>query len=113
MRKTIIIILILGVLAGISGYYYYQKNIYSQGLLKLEILGEEQVGAFDEIEYLVKYKNNGNTVLEEAKLIFQYPENSLPVNEKSQRIEKTLEDIYPGEEKTVSFKVNSSLFCTS
>ena len=104
MKKIIIFILILGILAGILGYYYYQKNIYSKEILKLEILGSEEVQAFEEIEYVVKYKNNGNTTLEEPALIFQYPENSLPTNEKSQRVEKALEDIYPGEEKTLSFK---------
>ena len=104
MKKIIIFILILGILVGISGYYYYQRNIYSKEILKLEILGSEEAQAFEEIEYLVKYKNNGNTALEDVELIFQYPENSLPTNEKSSRVEKTLEDIYPGEEKTISFK---------
>lgn len=70
----------------------------------MEILGQEEAQAFEEIEYLVKYKNNGNIALEEPKLIFQYPENSLTINEESQRAVKELEDIYPGEEKTISFK---------
>lgn len=104
MKKIIIFILFLGTLVGICGYYYYQKNIYSKETLKLEILGPQDSQAFQEIEYLVKYKNNGNTALEEPELIFQYPENSLPTNESSKRIVRQLEDIYPGEEKTISFK---------
>ena len=73
----------------------------------MEILGPSESQAFEEVEYLVKYKNNGNVVLEEAQLTFQYPENSLPVDGQSQngeRVIKPLEDIYPGEEKTISFK---------
>ncbi len=104
MKKFILFILMLGILVGIFGYYYYQKNIYSKEVLKLEILSQQEVQAFEEVEFLVKYKNNGNITLEEPKLIFQYPENSLIINDNSQRVMKELEDIYPGEEKTISFK---------
>lgn len=104
MRKIITFFLISGALIGAFGFYYYQRNVYSKEILKLEILGSEETQAFDEIEYVVKYKNNGNTVLEEPILTFQYPENSFPSDNNSKRLEKTLEDIYPGEEKTLSFK---------
>ncbi len=105
MKKIIIFILILGVTAGILGFYYYQKNIYSKEVLKLEILGPEETQAFEEIEYLVKYKNNGNITLEEPEMIFQFPENSLPSDGETLTVVKDMEDIYPGEEKTISFKV--------
>jgi len=105
MKKIIIFILILGAAAGILGFYYYQKNIYSKEVLKLEILGPEETQAFEEIEYLVKYKNNGNITLEEPELIFQFPENSLPSDGETLTVVKDMEDIYPGEEKTISFKV--------
>lgn len=104
-NKFIIFVLIFGVFLAISGYYFYQKNIYSREVLRLEILGKEEPQAFEEFEYLVKYKNNGNIALEEAQLIFQFPEGALIVNEQAQnRAMKPLEDIYPGEERTVSFK---------
>lgn len=104
MKKLIIFIFIVGLAMGLLGYYYYQRNTYSKEVLKMEILGTEEIQAFDEIEYLVKLKNNGNVVLEEPELIFQYPEDSLPTNENSKRVEKSLEDIYPGQEMTISFK---------
>ena len=104
MKKTILFILILGLLAGILGYYFYQRNIYSKEVLKLEILGPQEVQAFQEFEYAVRYKNNGDVTLEAARLIFQYPENSLLENEKSPRVEIPLDDIYPGQERIVSFK---------
>ena len=105
MKKIIIFVLILGAAAGILGFYYYQKNIYSKEVLKLEILGREEAQAFEEIEYLVKYKNNGNITLEEPEMIFQFPENSLPSDGETLTVVKDMEDIYPGEEKTISFKV--------
>jgi len=105
MKKFIFVILIVGFLIGVLGYFY-QKNIYSKEVLKLEILGPEEISAFQEMEYSVKYKNNGDIVLEEAKLIFQYPENSLLEEGKPQRIEIPLDDIYPGQERTLSFKTH-------
>jgi hypothetical protein len=103
-NKFTTFILISVLLAGIFGYYYYQKNIYSREVLRVEILGKEEPQALEEFEYLVKYKNNGNIVLESAQLIFQFPEGSLPVNENSPRAIRNLEDIYPGEERNVSFE---------
>ncbi|MDI6591831.1 MAG: hypothetical protein QME61_02780 [Patescibacteria group bacterium] len=98
----------MAALIGIAGFYYYQKNIYSKEILKLEILGEREADFLEEIEYIVKYKNNGNIRLEEPELIFEYPENSLPIGEKDLRIIKKSDElggaIYPGEEKTLHFK---------
>lgn len=89
---------------GVVGFWYYQRNIFSKEVLKLEILGSEEVTMGEEIEYLVKYKNTGQITLEEAKLTFEYPENSMPSEGGNLRIEKKIEDIYPGGEETVSFK---------
>ncbi|TSC75213.1 MAG: hypothetical protein G01um101430_536 [Parcubacteria group bacterium Gr01-1014_30] len=102
-HKFVVFILILGTLIGLSGYYYYQRNVYSREVLRLEILGEPEPQALAGIDYLVKYKNNGNVSLEDAELIFQYPENSLPSGELRQRAITPLEDIYPGEERTATF----------
>jgi len=108
MKKITLVIIILALITGIAGFYYYQKNIYSKEVLKLEILGQEEVDLLQEVEYIVKYKNNGNTRLEEPELIFEYPEYSIPTGETSLRITKNSGDlggaIYPGEEKTFSFK---------
>lgn len=105
MRKSITLpILVLGVLLAASVYYFYQRNVYSREVLRLEVLGKEEPQAFEEVEYSVRYKNNGNITLEDAELIFQYPGGSLPVDEKTQRVVKPLEDIYPGEERTLAFK---------
>lgn len=104
MRKITIFIIILAALVGVFGFYYYKRNIYSKGILKLEILGQETADLGQEVEYLVKYKNNGDFVLEEPRLIFEYPQYSVLEEGKSQRQEIVLEDVYPGAENTLHFK---------
>ncbi len=97
-----LIVLFLGV--GLTGLWYYQKNDYSKEILKIEILGPEYAQAGEEIEYLVRYKNNGDILLEDPELIFEYPKYSLLQNGEELRWTKKVEDIYPGEEKSVKFK---------
>lgn len=113
-KKFIIFLILLAALAGIAGFYYWQKNIYSKEVLKLEILGSEETALAQEIEYVVKYKNNGNVRLEEPELIFECPSNSLecflvekeesPEEKKSLRKDLSLQTIYPGEEQTLRIR---------
>jgi len=102
-RKFITFLIILAGGVGLFGFWNWKSNIYSKETLKLEILAPNEATLVEEIEYLVKYKNNGSARLEEPKLIFEYPKYSI-VEGGVLRIEKLLDDIYPGEEKTVSFK---------
>ncbi len=102
-RKFITFLILLATIVGMAGFYYWQKNIYSKEVLKLEILGPEEAEIYQEIEYIVKYKNNGQVRLEEPRLIFEYPKYSI-VEEEVLRKEISLEDIYPGEERVVPFK---------
>jgi len=119
MKKITLLILFLFFLAIAISFYYYQRNIFSKEVLKLEILGPEKVKMGEEIEYTVRYKNQGNTTLEEAELIFEYPESALPLtfrqaqgelsseevlSEEERRVRKDLQDIYPGEEDSYVFK---------
>jgi len=69
-RKVILFLLLLALVCGGAGYWTWQKNSYSKDILKLELLGKEDATVAEEIEYTVKYKNNGDIRLEEAKLIF-------------------------------------------
>ena len=103
-KKFIIPLIILVTIAGLVSIWFYQKNIYSKEILKLEILGPTEAQALDEIEYTVKYKNNGDITLEDAKIIFEYPKYSLTENNQPLRQEVKIEDIYPGQERTISFK---------
>ncbi len=106
-NKLILFLIFLSVLIGVTGFWYYQKNIYSKEIIKLEILGPEQVEAGEEVEYIVRYKNNGDTRVEEPILIFEYPEHSITEDgylRDELGPEEIGDAIYPGEEKTFQFK---------
>jgi len=85
-RKFTVFLIILTIALGVVGYFHYQKNLYSKEVLKLEILGPEEADLAQEVEYIVKYKNNGNARLEDPQLIFEYSEHSLVVEEKPQSL---------------------------
>jgi len=77
--------------------------MFSKEILRLEILGPDTAKVGDEIEYTVKYKNNGNFVLENPKIMFYMPDNSLTEDGKT-IITKELDDIYPGGEDFIKIK---------
>ncbi|MEK7658399.1 MAG: hypothetical protein AAB352_00860 [Patescibacteria group bacterium] len=101
-KKATFILLFIVIMLGFLGFWYYRNTIFSKEILKLEILGLDSAKMGDEIKYTVKYKNNGNFVLEQPKLIFELPDNSLTEDGKT-RFEKDLKDIYPGVEEIVQF----------
>ncbi|MDD5738543.1 MAG: hypothetical protein PHY72_01280 [Candidatus Pacebacteria bacterium] len=104
MRKFLTFFLLSMAFLSAIAFWYWRGNIYSKEVLKIEILGPEQIQSGDEIDYTVKFKNNGKVRLESAELVFEYPSNASPVEDTEQRVTKKLEDIYPGEERTAVFK---------
>lgn len=102
-KGFIIFVIILAIIAGILGWQSFQQNVYSKEILKLEILGPDSAEILQEARYVVKYKNNGNIRLEELRLIFEYPKYSVLESGKTARQEIALEDIYPGQERTLEF----------
>lgn len=103
-NKTIIFLILSGlIILGFIGFWYYREKVFSKEILKLEILSSDAVKMGEEIEYTIKYKNNGNFALEKPKLVFEMPQNSLTEDSKI-RITKNLDDIYPGAENFVKFK---------
>jgi hypothetical protein len=108
MKKFVFIIIILIIIAGALAFYYYEKNAYSKDILKLEILGVEEVDLLEEVKYVVRYKNNGNVRLEDPELIFDFPAYSILSDKTtSTRVVKKSDElggyIYPGQEKTFTF----------
>lgn len=77
--------------------------MFSKEILRLDILGPDKAKAGEEIEYTIKYKNNGNFVLENPSLIFDLPEYSL-FEEGKTRITQDLQDLYPGDEELIKIK---------
>ena len=76
-KKIIFIILIFIIVVGFVVYWIYRESMFSKEILSLDILGPDTAKVGDEITYTVKYKNNGNFVLQNPKLIFYMPDNSL------------------------------------
>ncbi|MGA2418104.1 MAG: hypothetical protein ABSF55_02610 [Candidatus Staskawiczbacteria bacterium] len=102
-KKTIFITLLSVIVVGFVVYWIYMQSMFSKEILRLEILGPDTAKVGDEIEYDVKYKNNGNFVLQNPTLIFDMPDNSLTEDGKT-RITQSLNDIYPGDEEIVKIK---------
>jgi len=104
--NTLIILFIVFVAIAFSSW---RRNTYSKEVLKLEILGPTEVTLAQEVEYIVKYKNNGNFRLENPELIFIPPENSIKDEKIFERQilgkEQLGEAIYPGEEKNIPIKM--------
>src|SRR3989344_2385623 len=103
MSKRIFLIIFIIIVVGFVVFLFYREGMFSKEILKLEILGPETAKIGDEIEYTVKYKNNGNFVLEKPKLTFILPDNSLTEDGKTMLVQN-LNDIYPGNQDSVKFK---------
>lgn len=110
MRKLIIIFSILAVSLGVFGFQKLRQNAYSKEILKLEILGPTESTLGENLEYIIKYKNNGKFRLENPELILEFPKYALEdgkfLERKIMDSSKLGEAIYPGEEKNISFKIN-------
>ena len=107
MKKRTILFLLILIAGGSFAYLSWQNMSFSKEVLKIEILASEKANVGEEIEYIVKIKNNGNIRLENPELIFEYPENSVISNGARIRTMSSNElggDIYPGEERTFRFK---------
>ncbi len=103
MSKKIIIILIVIAVILVVVFLLYRGSMFSKEILRLEILGPDTAKIGQEIEYTVQYKNNGNFVLENPKLTFVLPDNSLTEDGKT-IFTQNLDDIYPGNQESVKFK---------
>ena len=110
MRNKIFVIFIILflVLAGVS-FWYWQKNTYSKEDVKVEIIGPESANVGEEVEYIVRIKNNGSVRLEDPRLVFEFPEFSIPLDDANilrRTIEKDQFDrmVYPGEEESFEFR---------
>jgi hypothetical protein len=106
-NRIFLTILILGLILGI---WTIKRNIFSKEVLKFEILGQSEISVGEINEILVKFKNNGNFRLEDPELVVEFPEGTQTENEEIlTRKVITKEEmegmIYPGEEKSFSFKL--------
>lgn len=110
MRKLVIFLVVLAGILGVWGFQKWRQNVYSKEVLKLEILGPTEATLGDNLEYIVKYKNNGNFRLENPELVFEPPKYALSegkfLERKVLNVDQLGEAIYPGQEQTFSFKMS-------
>jgi uncharacterized repeat protein (TIGR01451 family) len=105
MNKTVITLIVLySCLCCI--FYFLAEHVFSKEILKLEIIGPEKASVGEEIEYIVKFKNNGTIRLENPELTFEFPEGA--IIDDGTRIQRKSSDeiqgdVYPGQERTVKF----------
>lgn len=108
--KRLTLFLIILVALGVAGglFWYWRGNTYSKDVLRLEILGPSEINLGEEVEYIVRYKNNGNFRLDSPELIFEPPEYAIYEEELFERQvlgpDQLGQAIYPGTERNFSFK---------
>jgi len=78
---------------------------FDKDKVDLEIKGPERVISGEEVEYIVKYKNNTRLDLKDVKLVFYYPEDSIVTDEADlvQTIE--LPNLAAGQDEQTELKV--------
>ena len=90
----------------ISGFFIWRGfTSFDKNNIELEINSAERVVSGEEIKYIVKYKNNTRLTLENVKLIFHYPEDSIPSNQKGLDETIDLPDLVAGQEKETELLV--------
>lgn len=103
-KRFFLFLIIFTAVLSILGFWYWKRNVYSKEAVRLELLGPDRPAAFEEVEYIVKYKNNGNVALEDIRLIFEYPKYVLlPAGEQKRKVISG-ETLYPGQERSFSFR---------
>jgi hypothetical protein len=90
-------------------FWHWERNTFSKADIKLEIIGPKEASLLEEVEYLVRLKNDSQFALDNPQLIFIAPENSIKDGKifETQVIEgeELGIAIYPGQEKVFSFKI--------
>jgi hypothetical protein len=78
---------------------------FDRDKVKLEIEGAERIVSGEEINYLVKYKNQTRLDLTKVKLIFHYPDESIPLETENLVQTIDLPDLGVGQENQIELPV--------
>lgn len=88
-----------------AGLMFWRGFIsFDKEKVKLEIKGPERAVSGDEITYTIRYKNNSQTALKNVRLVFYYPEESLPLSGRDLIQALDLKDLGPGQENQTELK---------
>ena len=104
-------VLIAAGLICLVGWFWWQfSHSFDTSKISLEIFGQERIVSGEEMNYVIRYKNNTNVSLKDAVLIFYYPDQSLPSDQNTVEEPeglasiKNLGEIKSGEEGQAEFK---------
>ena len=90
----------------ISGFMvWHGLTSFDKDNVYLEIQGPEKMVSGDEVIYIVKYKNNTRLSLKNIKLVFCYPEKSIPSNTENLIETYDLPDLGPKQENEIKLPV--------
>ena len=102
-KKILFTILIILVVGSFGIFWLYRAQIFSKQVLYLEVQGPDTAKMGEEVQYIVKYKNQGNFILQDPVLVFRFPDNVITADGKT-RVTKSLDDLLPGSEQYLAFK---------
>ncbi len=95
-----------------TGWWWYVGHSFDRSQVALEIFGAERVVSGEEVNYVVRYKNNTSIVLSDAVLTFFFPKDSLPEDDLAVKqfgetwaTEKKLGNLAAGQEGQTEFNI--------
>ncbi|HCM36585.1 MAG TPA: hypothetical protein DIS53_01455 [Candidatus Wildermuthbacteria bacterium] len=104
MRLKIVYgVLFVAAALSVAGFWVWQKNIFSTGDVRLEILAPDAITVGEEVTYVVRWRNVGDTQLVDASLTFDYPEGAIPSEGSDARVIRAIDTINPGQEDSARF----------
>ena len=104
MRLKIVYgVLFVAAALSVAGFWIWQKNVFSTGQVRLEILAPDEISVGEEVTYTVRWRNGSDTQLVDAVLTFDYPDGAIPSEGGDARVTKTVDTINPGQEDSVRF----------
>lgn len=101
-RFTYGFLFLIFIAAAYFGYIYFYATFQKSDLL-LKIRGPETAESGENVRFFVSYQNRSGFDLENAILIFEWPQNSAPQGSNVLRIEKRIGVIPSGRESAITF----------
>ncbi len=90
----------------IAGLFFWRGlTSFDKDKVKLEIKGAERIVSGEEITYLVKYQNQTRLDLTSIKLVFHYPDQSIPLETEDLVQTIDLPDLAVGQENQIELPV--------
>jgi len=90
----------------IAGLFFWRGlTSFDKDKVKLEIKGAERVVSGEEINYIVEYKNQTRLDLTKVKLVFHYPDQSIPLETEDLVQTIDLPDLAVGQENQIELPV--------